>query len=244
VSSPVAPLLSVVIPAYNEEFRLERTLIRLCAFIEQRNEPAEILVVENGSSDGTSALVERFAATHDGIRLLHSERGKGRAVRTGVLAAQGRTILLCDADLSMPLEEADRLIAPARRDGVIVIGSREGVMARRVNEPLHRHLMGRMFNWVVRMLAVPGIRDSQCGFKAFSREVGCTVLGPQTITGWAFDVEMLFLARRRGLGILEVPITWYFDADSRVDAIRDGWRMLRDVIRVRLNAWRGRYEPA
>lgn len=228
-------------PAYNEERRIEPSLTRIVRFLSPRAATAEVIVVENGSTDRTAAVVERFAAAHPIVRMLRTGKGKGRAVQAGILGAQGRILLLCDADLSMAIEEADRLIAPCERHYNLTIGSREGAAARRIGEPPYRHMMGRGFNWLARLLTVRGIQDTQCGFKAFQRDAARIVFADLTIGGWAFDVEALFLAQRHGFSILEVPITWRFDADSRVQPIADTCRMVRDVLRIRGNAWIGRY---
>jgi glycosyltransferase involved in cell wall biosynthesis len=232
-----------VIPAYNEETRLPATLSRVSEFLASRGQSYEVLVVVNGSTDRT-AEVAKAAAEHDpAIRLiLTSLRGKGRAVKIGVEAAVGERIVFADADLSTPIEEVIGLTERLDDRHQVVIATREGHGARRVGEPYVRHLMGRVFNLLVRTLAVPKIQDTQCGFKAFTRACAKDVFGRQRISGFGFDVEVLYLARRRGYGILEVPVTWVYRASSRVDPIRDTVRMFCDVLRVRINDLRGHYQ--
>jgi len=236
------PSLSLVIPAYNEETRLPATLERVSAFLSSREQPYEVLVVVNGSTDRTADVVKAASADNSHIRLIVTELpGKGRAVKLGVEAATGDQIVYADADLSTPIEE---VVALTRRlDGryQVVIASREGHGARRVGEPYIRHLMGRVFNLLVRTLAVPGIQDTQCGFKAFSRACAEDIFARQRIDGFGFDVEVLYLARQRGYGIQEVPVTWVYQSSSRVDKVRDTFRMFRDVLRVRINNWQGVY---
>jgi dolichyl-phosphate beta-glucosyltransferase len=236
------PSLSLVIPAYNEESRMPATLSRVSAFLAGRGEPYEVLVVVNGSTDRTADVVKAATASDPHVRLIVTEvAGKGRAVRLGVDAARGAQIVFADADLSTPIEE---VVALAERLGdryQVVIASREGRGAHRYSEPYIRHLMGRVFNLVVRILAVPGIQDTQCGFKAFTRDCARDIFARQRIDGFGFDVELLFLARQRGYGILEVPVTWVYSDNTRVDKIRDTVRMFRDVVKVRLNALRGAY---
>jgi dolichyl-phosphate beta-glucosyltransferase len=159
-----------------------------------------------------------------------------------MMVGSGHYLFICDSDLSMPIAEVRKFLPPLQPDYDVAIGSREGPGAHRFGEPPYRHLMGRVFNLIVRVLAIPGFQDTQCGFKSFHNEVGKEVFAEQTMPGWAFDVEALFIALRRGYKVIEVPINWYFDADSRVDPVRDTWRMLRDVFKIRLNGWRGVYD--
>lgn len=234
--------LSVVIPAYNEEGRLPGTLRQVLSYLASQALTFEILAVDDGSTDRTSELVKQLAARDERVRLLClPHRGKGAAVRAGMLAAEGEQVLFCDADLSHPVEELTRL--PALLDGAqIAIASREGSGARRIDEPFYRHLMGRAFNALVRLLAVPGIQDTQCGLKCFTRAAAQELFRRQTIESFGFDVEILFLARKLGYRVVEVPVTWRHVPASRVDPLRDTFRMLRDVLRVRLNDLLGRYD--
>ena len=234
--------LSIVIPAYNEQARLPYTLSELQAFVCDEKLDCEIIVVDNGSTDATSVVIQQAMARFPTLRLLRTDRrGKGLAVRTGMLAARGAVALFADADLSWSLEELVRFPALVTPETPVVVGSREGQGAQRRGEPSYRHLMGRVFNGVVQMLAVPGIDDSQCGFKAFAADAARAIFRRQTIDGFGFDVEVLFLARRLGYGIRVVPLAWEHKHNSRVEPVRDTLRMLADVLRVRLNAWRGRY---
>lgn len=234
--------LSVVLPAYNERSRLPRAISGLQSFLDARDALAEVIVVENGSTDGTAALADDFAAQDERIRVLHlSDRGKGLAVRTGVLASRGHTVVMCDVDFSMPVENIDTLVAAVNNGADVAIASREAEGAVRVGEPWRRHLMGRVFNWLIQRLAVPGVKDTQCGFKSFRGRVAKDLFGLQRIDGWAFDVEVLHIARLRGYRIREVPIVWRYDASSRVNPVRDTIAMVRELLMIRTNAMRGRY---
>jgi glycosyltransferase involved in cell wall biosynthesis len=238
------PALSLVIPAYNEQARLPFTLSEIQAYVCGQQLACEIIVVDNGSRDATSVVVQQAASRFPRLRLLRTDRrGKGLAVRTGVLAAQGEVVVYADADLSWSVEDLPRFVGmvDAGRSPV-VIGSREGFGARRIGEPFYRHLMGRVFNRVVQGLAVPGVEDSQCGFKAFSRSSAKAVFGLQRVDGFGFDVEVLYLARRLGYPIRVVPLRWEHKENSSVQPLRDSLLMLSDVVRVRLNGWRGVYD--
>jgi dolichyl-phosphate beta-glucosyltransferase len=242
VSSEGRLTLSVVIPAYNEQARLPNTLHQLERFIEEHDLRCEVLVVDSGSVDGTSAVVRQAMLKFSRLRLLRLDRrGKGLAVRTGMLAARGDVVLFADADLSWPLEELLRFPSLVSNETPVVIGSREGHGSRRLGEPAYRHFMGRVFNCVVQALAVPGIEDTQCGFKAFRADATHGIFERQGIDGFGFDVEVLFLARRLGYGIREVPLRWVHKENSRVEPLRDTLKMLADVLTVRLNGWRGKY---
>lgn len=237
------PALSIVIPAFNESRRIERTLADLRAFLPSLHISWEIRVVDDGSTDDTVRVVEE-AGANDGRIVVQREphRGKGGTVRAGMLAAAGDLRFMCDADLSMPVTELSRFLEAVPGTYDIAIGSREGHGARRVGEPAHRHRMGRIFNRLVAMSAVGGIMDTQCGFKMFSRRAAEQVFPLVTIEGWAFDIEMLVIARRLGLRILELPIEWHYREESRVSLVRDSFRMARDVLKIRGNALRGRYD--
>jgi glycosyltransferase involved in cell wall biosynthesis len=243
------PFLSLIIPAHNEAQRLPDTLQQVLDFLQSQAYTAEILVIENASQDDTLAVAEAFAAQHPRLRVLHSELGgKGRAIQRGMLEARGAYRFMCDADLSMPITELSRFLPAAAGQALptpdydIAIGSREAPGAVRYNEPLYRHLGGRAINLAIRLLALPGIQDSQCGFKCFSAAAAESLFRKQTLMGFSFDVEILYLARKQGLRISEVPIQWYFKAGSKVSPVRDALRMLQDVLRVRRNDWQGRYK--
>jgi dolichyl-phosphate beta-glucosyltransferase len=239
----VTPALSLVIPALNEQARLPYTLSEIERYVCEVQLDCEVIVVDNGSRDATSVVVQQAAIRFPRLRLMRTDRrGKGLAVRTGALAAQGRIVLFADADLSWSVEDVPRFADMIEeRQAPVVIGSREGYGARRLGEPVYRHLMGRVFNGVVQALAVPGIEDSQCGFKAFSRDAARAIFSRQRIDGFGFDVEVLYLARRLGYPVSVVPLQWEHKANSRVAPVRDTLLMLSDVVRVRLNAWRGLY---
>lgn len=237
------PLLSIIIPAHNEEHRLPQALEKIKNFLSRQAYTAEVVVVENGSQDQTLEIARQHAQSMPSLQVLHEDqRGKGLAVRTGMLAAKGNYRFICDVDLSMPIEEVNRFIPPALADFDIAIASREAPGAVRYDEPAYRHFTGRVFNFIVRVMALPGLQDTQCGFKCFRAEVAEKVFPLQTMAGWAFDVEVLFIARRKGYRIVDIPIPWYFNADSRVRLIRDSFRMFFDLLTIRLNAIRGKYD--
>jgi dolichyl-phosphate beta-glucosyltransferase len=237
------PLLSIIIPAHNEEQRLPASLEQIVAFLEEQEYEAEVIVVENASRDNTAGVVEEFMARYPFISMIREERpGKGLAVKLGMLAARGEYLFFCDTDLSMPIEEVAKFLPPQLENYDVAIASREVEGARRYGEPAYRHLMGRVFNFLVRLLAVPGFQDTQCGFKCFRQAVARDIFPYQTMEGWGFDVEVLFIARKRGYRIVEVPINWYYMANSRVSPIKDTLSMLRELLKVRLNDWRGMYD--
>jgi dolichyl-phosphate beta-glucosyltransferase len=238
------PYLSIIIPAFNERRRLPDTLSQVLAFLAAQTYPAEVIVVDNGSTDGTSEVVLDAARRNPGVRLVRDERrGKGLATRLGMRAAQGEYRFLCDADLSMPIDQVSRFLPPQVTDVDIVIGSREAPGSMRIGEPPHRHWIGRGFNTLVRLLAVPDIHDTQCGFKCFRGTVAEDLFSVQRLDGWTFDVEVLFVARRRGYRMVELPIPWSYRPGSRVRPVRDSLLMFFDLIRIRLHDWQGRYAP-
>lgn len=246
-----APYLSIVIPAYDEAARLPETLRAVFAYLDRQPYRAEVLVVDDGSADGTAEIAASLLPPERGRVLREPHRGKGASVRAGMLAARGARVLFTDADLAVPIAETGRLLAAL--DGVpVVIGSREGEGASREGEPAFRHLMGRVFNRVVRVVALPGIDDTQCGFKLFRADAARAIFprlrlyGPDApqvhgarVTG--FDVEVLVIARRQGFRIREVPVRWRYGINSKVRPLADTFWNLRDVLRVRLNDWRGYY---
>jgi glycosyltransferase involved in cell wall biosynthesis len=240
----VPPLLSVVIPAFNEEHRLPKNLSRVLDFLDTQSYASEVLVVDNASQDRTSAIVERFIPENPNLRLFHEPaRGKGLAVRRGMLEAEGDFRFICDADLSMPIENVNDFLPPKLEEFDIAIASRELPGAIRYNEPAYRHWVGRGFNLLVRLLAIPHFHDTQCGFKCFRAEVAKELFAIQQLQGWSFDVEVLFLALKRGYRVIEVPIPWYFNPDSRVRLVRDSIEMFTDLIKIRANWRRGVYDP-
>lgn len=236
--------LSVVIPAYNEESRIGGTLERLVEFLDAQPWDWEIRVVDDGSADATARIVAERAASEPRIRLQREpHRGKGGAVRAGVLAADKHFRFICDADLSMPLRELPRFLPPVLEDADLAIGSREGHGARRVGEPFVRHLAGRAFNYVVQQLTVAGIEDTQCGFKMFSARAAESIFPLVRVDGWAFDVEVLYIARHQRLRIVEVPIEWHYRRESKLSMMRDGAAMMAELLRIRARAARGEYAP-
>jgi dolichyl-phosphate beta-glucosyltransferase len=238
-----SPFLTIVIPAYNEETRLPRTLEAVAEFVEAQPYQAEVLIVDDGSTDRTAEIVKQFSAQHPCVWLVRAPHGgKGHAVKAGMLQARGEYAFLCDADLAMPITELSKFLPPQQNSYHVAIGSREVKGSVRYHEPAYRHLMGRVFNWLVKVAAVPGFEDTQCGFKCFHREVINDLFSHQTIDGWGFDVEVLFIAQKRGYRIIEVPIHWYYQTESKVQPVRDTVRMIREIIKVRQNGWRGVYE--
>ncbi|NCO35407.1 MAG: glycosyltransferase family 2 protein [Armatimonadetes bacterium] len=238
--------LSIIIPAFNEENHILGSLQTIHQYMGRRDFTFEVIVVDDGSRDGTQTVVEEFGRSHGGVRLVQNgqNRGKGYSVRHGVRVATGRDILFSDADLSTPVGECERLL-PFISSGEfdVAIGSRALPESRlEIRQPFYREWMGRMFNKVVQKVAVPGIVDTQCGFKAFRGAVARRVFRMQKLDGFAFDVEILYLARKLGYTIREVPVTWRNSPDSRVNASRDSMKMLRELFLIRLNDLRGLYE--
>jgi dolichyl-phosphate beta-glucosyltransferase len=237
------PFLSIIIPAYNEEDRLPSTLEQVVRFLEKQSFTYEVIVVENGSIDRTYAIAREFSDRRQGIRVIQNEaRGKGRAIQRGVREAAGEYLFMCDADLSMPIEEIVKFIPPQLPEVDVAIASREAPGSVRIDEPQYRHITGRVFNTMIRLLVLPGLQDTQCGFKCVRADVAEDIFPYQTLTGWAFDVELLYIARRRGYRILEIPIHWYFNDDSKISVVRDSLRMFLDLLRIRRNARRGLYD--
>jgi len=208
------PRLSIIIPAYNEENRLPNTLEQVFNFIQKQKYLTEVLIVENGSSD-----------------------------RTGMLRAVGQYRFMCDADLSMPIAEINRFLPPALGDFDIAIASREAPGSVRYDEPGYRHWGGRGTNLLIRLLALPGLHDTQCGFKMFRSDIAEDVFRYQTITNWSFDIELLYIARLRGYHIREIPIPWYFNAETKLNPIRDAFYMVFDILTIRRNAFLKIYDP-
>ncbi len=235
--------LSIIIPAFNEEHRLQLTLDRVRAFLKSQPGASEVIVVDDGSTDGTARLVEKMSGIWPELRLLKNpgNRGKGYSVRHGMLEAEGAIILFTDADLSAPIEEAGKLFAALRTHDV-AIGSRDvNRNLIEVHQPKSREAAGILFNRAVRLILGLPYGDTQCGFKAFVRDRAGILFEQQRIERFGFDPEVLFLARRHGLTVAEVPVRWAHDAGTRVHALRDGLRMVFDVFRVRWNALLGRY---
>lgn len=228
--------LSIIIPAYNEELRLPPTLIQGIDFLERQSILYEIIVVDDGSTDGTAEMVRRFQRIRPQVALIRlaRNRGKGHAVKTGVLNARGELVLVADADGSTPFEEYLRLKRAIEEQRVeVAIGSRavadtEIVVAAK----WHRMIIGRVFNFLVNTLAVPGVKDSQCGFKLFTRRAARELFSRQTVDGWAFDVEILYIARRLRMGFAEIPVNWRSIAGSKVNLLIDPLKMLFQIMMV------------
>ena len=238
------PKYSIVIPAYNESARILATLRSVVLCVRAQGWSAEIIVVNDGSRDSTAEVVRDFAADAPEVRLLQnpSNRGKGYSVRSGLLQALGEVVMFTDADLSAPIEEAERLFAAIAAGADIAIGSRWLEKGRQTHrQPLYRQFFGRCFNAVTR--AVMGLRfaDTQCGFKAFTRAAAQTVFQLQTIERWGFDPEILFIGLKRGYRIVEVPVSWAHDERTRMSYLKDGMKMLEEIAIIRWNAFRGRY---
>lgn len=249
LSSSDEPFLSIILPAYNEEKRLPPTLQRIADYLRKQTYRSEILVVENGSRDRTVEVVREFqaSAVQDEdpfqVHLLQTAKGKGNAIRHGILCARGEYLLISDTDLAVPIEELDKFLPPALGADAyaIAIASREVEGSVRHGEPFYRHLMGRVFNLLVRLLAIPDLHDTQCGFKVFHRAVARRIFPLQRIEGWGFDVEVLYIAQRHGFVVVEVPVDWYYGQDSRVRPFYDTFTMIRDLLEIRRSGRAGYY---
>ncbi len=241
------PQLSIVIPAYNESARIEKALERVLDCVAEQRWDAEVLVVDDGSKDDTAAVVERWMTMHPRLHLVKNvgNRGKGYSVRNGLLQAAGDIVMFTDADLSSPMEEAERLMAAIADGADVAIGSRWLDRTRQtIHQPLYRQFFGRCFNWITRRVMGLPFKDTQCGFKAFKREAAQVIFRLQTIERWGFDPEILFIARKLKYTIREVPVTWGHDERSRISYLKDGMKMLEDMAVIRGNSVRGRYDEA
>ncbi len=241
------PHLSIVIPAYNESARIENALERVMSCVAERGWDAEVLVVDDGSKDDTAAIVQRWMADHPRLHLVQNpgNKGKGYSVRNGLLQAAGEVVMFTDADLSAPMEEAERLIAAIAGGADVAIGSRWMDRTRQtIHQPLYRQFFGRCFNWITRTVMDLPFKDTQCGFKAFKRSTAQVIFRLQTIERWGFDPEILFIARKLKYVIREVPVTWGHDERSRMSYLKDGMKMLQDMSRIRANSIAGRYDEA
>jgi glycosyltransferase involved in cell wall biosynthesis len=237
-------LLSIIIPAHNEEFRLPDSLAKIDAFLQQQPYQYEVIVVENGSVDNTVGVVQDFAAEHPYLRLMMVDtRGKGLAVKAGMLAARGEYRFICDADLSMPIEEITKFLpvdegaGSCPQDYDVAIGSREAPGAVRYDEPWYRHFMGRVLNWIIKIFAIRDFEDTQCGFKMFHAPAAEDLFEVQTLSGIGFDIELLFVSVKRGYRVLEIPVNWYFSDESRMRLVGDSLTALMEIREIRRN-WR------
>jgi glycosyltransferase involved in cell wall biosynthesis len=237
---------SFIIPAYNESARIRATLDRVLAHCRERGWDAEIIVVNDGSRDNTVEIVRQYAAANSRLRLLENpgNRGKGYSVRNGMLHARGEVLLFSDADLSSPIEEAAKLFEAVAGGADVAIGSRwlrSDLQTQR--QPLYRQLFGRIFNLMLRITLGLTFKDTQCGFKAFTRNAARTIFPLQTIERWGFDPELLYLAKKFGFKIDEVPVAWAHSEGTRINPLRDGIRMFGEMLKIRWNAMTGRYSP-
>ena len=237
--------LSIIIPAYNEETRLPDTLDKVGSFLGTQSYSSEVLIVNNNSTDRTDEVIKEYCSRYPIMRGLFEEvPGKGAAVRCGMLQAKGEFAFMCDADLSMPIEEVINFLPPKLKGIDISIASRETPGAVRYDEPIIRHLGGRLMNWLIQLFILPGLQDTQCGFKCFSQETVKDLFQHQTLPGWSFDIELLYIARQRGYKVQEIPIPWYFHQESKIRAVRDALQILMDIQSIRRNAKQGIYDPA
>jgi glycosyltransferase involved in cell wall biosynthesis len=239
------PQYSLIIPAYNEGARLGTTLDRVLAYISAQRWDAEVIVVNDGSRDETADMVRQYAQKHPSLRLLENpgNRGKGYSVRNGMLNAKGELLLFSDADLSSPIEEAPKLLTVLSDGADIAIGSRwlKPEMQTQRQSAL-RQFYGRLFNLVLRVLLGVKFKDTQCGFKAFTRDAAQTIFPLQTIERWGFDPELLFLARKAGLKVVEVPVMWAHVEGTRISALKDGLHMFSEAVKIRWNWFAGKYQ--
>jgi dolichyl-phosphate beta-glucosyltransferase len=231
------PRLSVVVPSFNEEQRLPRTIEAIERYLEARRIPYELILVDDGSADGTRMIMDRAAERNRSVRVEANphNRGKGRAIATGIAAAKGSEILVTDADLSTPIEEIEKLQAALDNGAGVAIGSRSVKGSRvEVAQPIYRQLMGKMFNLVVQALLLPGIWDTQCGFKLFRADVAHAAFAGLTSERFGYDPEVLYRAKKQGVKIAEVPVVWRNSAPTKVSPIGSSLDMLKDVLKVRL----------
>lgn len=239
-----SPKYSIVIPAFNESGRIPATLESILACIRSRGWQAEVIVVNDGSTDSTAQVVREIARRAPEVRLVENpgNHGKGYSVRNGMMQAQGEVVMFTDSDLSAPIEEAELLFDAIQKGADIAIGSRWLERGRQTHrQPLYRQIFGRCFNGVTRMVMRLPFADTQCGFKAFTRSAAQTVFQLQTIERWGFDPEILFIALKRGFHVVEVPVSWAHDERTRMSYLKDGMKMLEELLIIRWNALLGRY---
>lgn len=235
---------SIILPAYNESARIGATLDRILAFVAEKHWHAEVMVVNDGSTDSTADIVRSYSQKNPALRLLDNpgNRGKGFSVRNGMLHASGEFLLFSDADLSSPIEESVKLFTAIAEGADIAIGSRWlRPELQKQRQPLHRQLFGRMFNLALRIVLRLKFRDTQCGFKAFTRRAAHAIFPLQQIERWGFDPELLYLARKFDFVVKEVPVAWSHREGTRIQPLKDGIRMVGEIFKIRWNAMRGRY---
>ena len=233
---PSPPRLSVVVPCYNEEQRLPATIERIAGYLSRRGVSYELILVDDGSIDGTREVMQQAAARNPAVRIesLPRNRGKGGALAAGVAIARGEQLLVTDADLSTPIEELEKLETALAAGAGVAIASRAIKGSRvEISQPIYRVAMGKIFNLIVQLVLLPGIWDTQCGFKLFRAEIARPVFAALTTNGFGYDPEALYLAKRRGVRIVEVPVVWRNSAPTTVNAIRSSLDMFKHVVRVR-----------
>ncbi len=235
---------SIVVPAYNEAQRIGATLEKAISYSAERGWAAEIIVVNDGSTDATAEIVRSLAAKHPVLRLRENpgNRGKGYSVRDGMLQARGEVLLFSDADFSSPIEEAEKLFAAIAQGADIAIGSRwlrTELQTRK--QPVYRQLYGRLYNLALRLVLGLNFKDTQCGFKAFSRRAANAIFPLQKVERWGFDPELLYLAQKLGFKTVEVPVAWAHRDGTRLSPLRDGLQMVGEMFRIRWNSWSGKY---
>jgi dolichyl-phosphate beta-glucosyltransferase len=238
------PTYSIVVPAYNEHERIAATLENIFAHANQRGWEVEVIVVNDGSTDDTAGIVSQYASKNPALRLLENpgNRGKGYSVRNGMLHANGDILLFSDADLSSPIAEADKLFEAIHQGADVAIGSRWLKAELQIKrQPLYRQLFGRIFNLALRFVLGLDLKDTQCGFKAFTRSAAQKLFPLQRIERWGFDPELLYLARRCDLTVTEVPVAWSHREGTRINPLVDGIRMLGEIFIIRWNALSGKY---
>jgi dolichyl-phosphate beta-glucosyltransferase len=240
-------MYSIVVPAYNESARLAASMEKILAYVRVQGWNAEVVVVNDGSRDNTAEIIRSFAAKDPAVRLVENpgNRGKGYSVRNGVLHAQGQIVIFTDADLSSPIEEAPKLLEAIDNGADIAIGSRWlRAETQTQRQPLYRQILGRVFNLLLRITLGLNFADTQCGFKAFKRSAAQAIFPLQRIERWGFDPEILFLARKLGFKVQEVPVAWGHSGGTRINPLIDGSRMFQEMLHIRWNDLTGKYGSA
>lgn len=237
-------LLSIVIPAFNEEKRILSTLDHIVSYLKKYKLRFEIIVVDDGSQDKTVKIIQEYIKECPSLRIIENviNKGKGYSIRNGILQSNGDLILFSDADLSTPIEELPEFLRWLEKDYEIVIGSRALKESIILKQPLYRKIMGIIFNRLVQIISVRGIRDTQCGFKCFKKQVVYDLFSMQKLDRFSFDVEILYLAKKKGYKIKEIPVRWYYNPDSKVKWFKDSIQMFKDIFIIRVNDLLGRYK--